>query len=73
MNARDSRRCLRNLFLDLLDERLKLLMAFADEVGPRAFAHRAVEKVAKQCAGALVRRQLIVLKVHGGGLDAGAI
>ena len=48
-------------------------MAFANEVGQRAFAHRAAEKVAKQFAGALVRQELIVLEVHGHGLDAGAV
>ena len=66
-------RSLSDLLLDLLDGLFEPRMAFANEVGQRAFAHRAAEKVAKQFAGALVRQELIVLEVHGHGLDAGAV
>ena len=52
---------------------LVLRMAFANEVGQRAFAHRAATEVAQQFAGTLVRQELIVLEVHGRGLDAGAV
>jgi len=44
-------------------------MAFADEVGQRAFTDRAAEKIAKQFAGALVRQKLIVFEIHCRGLD----
>ena len=45
-------------------------MRLASVPSPR---FRGGEKVAQQFAGALVRQELIVLEVHGPGLDAGAI
>ena len=49
-------RGLSNQLLDLLDGFIEPLMAFANEIGQSAFAHRAAKKVAKHLAGALVRQ-----------------